>query len=89
MNPANWYSSEKSVQNEVKPEIQGKRFIHMRFELPDTAPSMKENFINEAKGNDYIICVDLYSQLAQDFFGDSFVDKYRKFVSQLLDCNRL
>ena len=85
MNPANWYSSQKSVQKECLAEINiGQKFIHMRFELPDTAPSMKDNFINEPKGNDYIICVNLYSTFAQDFFGDSFVKNYREFVSRLL-----
>ena len=85
MNPANWYSSQKSVQKECLPEINnGQKFIHIRFELPDTAPSMKDNFINEQKGNDYIICVNLDCPFAQDFFGDSFVKKYREFVSRLL-----
>jgi len=85
MNPANWYSSQKSVQEECLPEINnGQKFIHIRFELPDTAPSMKDNFLNEQKGNDYIICVNLVSPFAQDFFGKSFVKKYREFVSRLL-----
>ena len=85
MNPANWYSSQKSVQKECLLEINnGQKFIHIRFELPDTAPSMRESFINEPKGNDYIICVNLDSPFAQDFFGDSFVKKYREFVSGLL-----
>ena len=85
MNPANWYSSQKSVQEDCLPAINnGQQFIHIRFELPYTAQSMKDNFINEQKGNDYFICVNLDSPFAQDFFGDSFVKKYREFVSRLL-----
>ena len=84
MDPRKWYNSQKSVQKEVLPEIASQRFIHMRFELPDTAPSMKSTFVNEEKGNDYIICVNLESPFAGDFFGDSFVKKYNEFVSRLL-----
>jgi len=85
MNPRHWYKSQLSVQKECLPEIQNKRFIHMRFELPDTAPSMKDTFSCGTKDNDYIICVNLDSPFAKDFFGDSFVKKYREFVSQLLN----
>ena len=85
MNPRHWYKSQISVQKECLPEIKNKRFIHMRFELPDTAPSMKDTFSCGTKDNDYIICVNLDSPFAQDFFGDSFVKKYREFVSQLLN----
>ena len=85
MNPLQWYQSQSLVQNECLREIQNKRFIHIRFELSDTAPSMRDNFISGTKDNDYIICVNLVSTFAQDFFGNSFVEKYRYFVSQLLN----
>lgn len=85
MNPRNWFKSQTSVQNECLPEIKNKRFIHMRFELPDTAPSMKDTFSCGAKDDDYVICVNLDSPFAQDFFGDSFVKQYRAFVSEILD----
>jgi hypothetical protein len=85
MNPRHWYKSQLSVQKECLPEIQNKRFIHLRFELPDTAPSMKDTFSCGTKDNDYIICVNLDSPFAKDFFGDSFVKKYREFVTQLLN----
>jgi hypothetical protein len=84
MNPHHWYKSQESMQKECLPEIQNKRFIHMRFELPDTAPSVKNNFSCGEKDDDYIICVNLDSTFAQDFFGESFVKKYRNFVSRLL-----
>ena len=84
MDPMNWYSSQKTAQKDILPEINGQRFIHIRFELPDTASSMKDTFINGQKGNDYVICVNLDSAFAQDFFGDSFIKKYREFVSRLL-----
>ena len=86
MNPANWYSSQKSVQKECLPEINnGQKFIHIRFELPYTAPSMKGSFVDIQNINDYTICVDLNSVFAQVFFGETFVTKYRNFVSQLLN----
>jgi hypothetical protein len=86
MNPANWYSSQKSVQKECLTEIKsGLKFIHIRFELPDTAPSMDNAFLSGQKDNDYIICVNLMSKFAEYFFGDSFVEKYREFVSRLLN----
>jgi hypothetical protein len=85
MNPRHWYKSQLSVQKECLPEIQNKRFIHMRFELPDTAPSMKDTFSCGTKDNDYIICVNLDSPFAKDFFGDSFIKKYREFVTQILN----
>jgi hypothetical protein len=56
----------------------------MRFELPDTAPSMKDTFSCGTEDDDYIICVNLDSPFAQDFFGGSFVQKYKEFVSQSL-----
>ena len=86
MDPENWYATQMSVQEECKPEINngGQKFIHIRFELPDTAPSMKDQFKNEERGNDYFICVNLDSPFALDFFGDFFVEKYRAFVSRLL-----
>jgi hypothetical protein len=83
MNPRHWYKSHLSVQKECLPEIQNKRFIHLRFEFPDTAPSMKEHFRCGTKDDDDIICVNLDSPFAKDFFGDSFVKKYRDFLSQL------
>ena len=85
MNPRHWYKSQLSVQEVCLPEIQNKKFIHVRFELPDTAPSMKDDFRSGTKDNDYIICVNLGSPFAKDFFGDPFVQKYREFVSQLLN----
>jgi hypothetical protein len=87
MNPRNWYSSQKTVQEECLAEINnnGQKFIHMRFELPDTAPSMKDSLINgQNSDNDYVICVNLDSAFAQDFFGDSFIKQYSQFVSRLL-----
>lgn len=83
MDPKNWYKSQEgSVQKECLSEIKKVKFIHLRFELPDTAPSMKETFISGPKDNDYIICVNLESTFAQDFFGESFVRKYKEFVSR-------
>jgi hypothetical protein len=83
MDPKNWYRSQKNVQKEC--EIEGKRFVHMRFELPDTAPSMKDTFSNGQTENDFIICVNLESDFAHHFFGQSFVSKYRNFVSRSLN----
>ncbi|KAJ3268318.1 hypothetical protein HDV01_003119 [Terramyces sp. JEL0728] len=85
MNPENWYKSQSSVRNECLPEIKnGQRFIHMRFELPDTAPSMKDTFSCGTKDNDYIICVNLDSPFAQDFFGDPFAKKYKYSRNSLI-----
>lgn len=82
LNPANWYQSQSSVQ--CSEEIGDQRFAHLRFELPDTAPSLKGEFKTGTKGNDYMICVNLDSDFAEHFFGQYFVGEYKKFISSIL-----
>ena len=84
MMPSNWYSSEPLVQLECQAEIAKLRFVHLRFELPDTAPSMKSSFKNGECGDDYILCVNLDSKFAALFFGNRFVEQYKAFVNRSL-----
>jgi hypothetical protein len=85
MDPKGWYKSHKSVQEQCFEELKDQRFIHMRFELPRPAESMKASFKDEQLENgDCIICVDLDSDVAVDFFGANFVAKYREFDKKLL-----
>ncbi|KAK5668104.1 hypothetical protein QVD99_005144 [Batrachochytrium dendrobatidis] len=84
MDPKNWYKSQIPVQDQCRVKINGLRFIHMRFELPYTAPSMKSGFKSGEDGDNYIICVDLDSDFATHFFGDSFVDQYKQFIKSQL-----
>ncbi|KAJ3236419.1 hypothetical protein HDU81_010802 [Chytriomyces hyalinus] len=82
--PVNWYSSQKGTQVYadclVEVEKPGRRFIHMRFELPDTASNDRKQFHSRAVGEDYVICVNLESKFALKFFGVTFVTAYKKFV---------
>ena len=82
MHPSNWYKSKNSVKLGISSE---QKFIHMRFELPDTAPSLKDSFISKETVDGYVICVNLESGFARDFFGKSFVDQYGEFVSKLFE----
>ncbi|KAJ3236420.1 hypothetical protein HDU81_010803 [Chytriomyces hyalinus] len=54
MNPVNWYKSQEGQQvySDCLAEVSqpGRRFVHMRFEMPDTAPSLKHNFKSGAAG---------------------------------------
>ena len=75
----NWYKTEKTY-SDVQKEIKGKRFLHMRFELPRTAPSLAKDFVN----SDDVLCVDLYSDLAKVIFRQDFIDKYIEFVDRSL-----
>jgi hypothetical protein len=73
MNPMNWYKPQPSVQDECRTADDGKKFIHMRFELPDTAPLFKKTFSGSRNDNEFTICVNLESDFARDFFRDSFI----------------
>ncbi|KAK5673132.1 hypothetical protein QVD99_000590 [Batrachochytrium dendrobatidis] len=84
MDPKNWYKSQIPVQDQFKNDIIKSKFIHMRFELPYTAPSMKSGFKSGEDGDNYIICVDLDSDFATNFFGSSFVNKYKRFIKSQL-----
>lgn len=84
MNPYTWYNSQSSLQKRWKKEIDNLRFIHMRFELPYTAPSMKESFRSGPIGNGHIFCIDLDTDIAKDFFGETFVGKYKNYISGLM-----
>ncbi|KAJ2989876.1 hypothetical protein HDV02_004733 [Globomyces sp. JEL0801] len=84
MDPKNWYKSESNVQRTFQEELKAWQFIHLRFEMPDTAPAMKDDFKSGPKGKDHVICINLESEIATDFFGVSFIEKYKAFVSQTL-----
>ena len=81
MIPGDWYKSQKSAQKGCSSEVSNMKFLHLRFELPYTAPSMKDAFANSA--DEEIICVDLNTEFAADFFGAKFVQKYRDFLTNL------
>ena len=78
MDPKNWYRSDPSIYPIAQKGIEGKRFLHVRFELPRMAPSLKTDLIK----SDDILCVDLDSDLAKVFFRQDFIDKYAKFVDR-------
>ncbi|KAJ3226072.1 hypothetical protein HDU78_010457 [Chytriomyces hyalinus] len=84
MNPVNWYSSQTSAYRSCLAEVKkpGRRFVFLRFELPDTAPKLKKKFRSGAVGNDHVICVNLESEFAKKFFGINFVTAYNKFVQR-------
>lgn len=84
MKPANWYKSQRPVQQQCSEELTGLKFVHMRFELPYTAPSLKPGFESGEDGNDYVICVNLESDFALKFFGDKFVTSYKKYVGRVM-----
>ncbi|KAJ3226219.1 hypothetical protein HDU78_010439 [Chytriomyces hyalinus] len=80
MNPANWYKSQKSVRADVSKEIENQPFVHLRFELPDTAPGMRDSFKSGPDGKNHVICVNLQSKFALKFFGENFIHNYEEFV---------
>ncbi|KAI8891956.1 hypothetical protein BC833DRAFT_612966, partial [Globomyces pollinis-pini] len=85
MNPKNWYKS-SSLQQQCQTILNNSgnaRFIHMRFELPFTAPSQNFNSSKSDSG-DTIICVDLNQPIAKDFFGEKFVNQYKAFISSVV-----
>jgi hypothetical protein len=83
MNHTCWYSSQQNLNEEVKHSFPD-QLIHMRFELPYTAPIYENDFHSSSQGNYPIICIDLNSDLAVPFFGAKFVEKYVKFVKEVL-----
>ncbi|KAI9352624.1 hypothetical protein BDR26DRAFT_196928 [Obelidium mucronatum] len=84
MYPANWYKTQASLHARCSDELINCRFVHMRFELPDTAPSMKAGFKSVEVGNDFVICVNLESDFAWKFFGTKFVASYNQFVQRMI-----
>ena len=86
MNPQNWYASMPKVQSQIQGKLEGKRLIHMRFELPDTAPSLKATFQSGPLNgtNDHVICVSLESEFGRVFFGDRFVSQYKDFLNRTI-----
>jgi|GEM_PF-4575551 len=87
MNPTSWYSSHQTRNREVQ-ETLPDHLIHMRFELPYTAPLFANGeeggFNSSFEGNNPKLCIDLKSDLAVPFFGAKFVDKYQEFVKNVL-----
>ena len=77
MNTVNWNKTLDKYQ-EVQQKSKGKRFLHMRFELPYTAPSLTKDFVN----SDDVLCVDLDSALAKVIFGQNFIDKWNAFLGK-------
>ncbi|KAJ3405848.1 hypothetical protein HDU80_000680 [Chytriomyces hyalinus] len=80
MDPANWYKSQENMRAEVSKEIENHPFVHLRFELPDTASGMKSDFKSGPDGKNHVICVNLQSKFALKFFGKNFIRNYREFV---------
>lgn len=87
MNPTSWYSSHQTRNREVQ-ETLPDHLIHMRFELPYTAPLFENGeeggFNSYFEGNNPKLCIDLKSDLAVPFFGAKFVEKYQEFVKNAL-----
>jgi hypothetical protein len=84
MDPNNWYISEENTFKIVQEKIKGKRFLHMRFELPHPAPSYKKDFID----SDDVLCVDIDSDLAKIIFRQDLIDEYVDFVNRELEKRR-
>ncbi|ORY25095.1 hypothetical protein BCR33DRAFT_705851 [Rhizoclosmatium globosum] len=84
MEPSNWYKPQPLLQSQCSEETQSWRFVHLRFELLDTAPSLKPQFQSGAAGNDYVICVNLECDFALKFFGAKFVSAYKEFVARVI-----
>ncbi len=86
MNPANWYkgSSLGEQCQKILKESQPK-FIHLRFELPFTAPSSLFNTSKSDNDDTTTICVDLSKPFAKEFFGANFVDEYKKFITSVVE----
>jgi hypothetical protein len=80
MDKKNWYKSDGTKYPIVKEKVKDKEFLHMRFELPYTAPSLRNDF----KDTKNVICMDLNSKLAKPFFGDYFIERYKSFVEESL-----
>ncbi len=86
MNPKNWYKS-SSLEGQCQKILDNSgsfRFIHIRFELPFTAPGQK--FIScKSDSDETIICVDLSQPFAKEFFGEAFVEKYKEYISSVVE----
>lgn len=72
------------MYSECQELLQGKRFVHMFFELPYTAPSRAPSFVSRPDGSDHIISVTLDSEFAKEFFGEEFVEAYKNYVASLM-----
>lgn len=83
MKPKNWYSSQESIKEKCGKLIKGRRFIHILFELPDSAPSLRKRVLSLTKREDSIVVVNLNSAFALHFFGKDFVKKYKAFIGSL------
>ena len=64
MDPTRWYSSQEKLNLEVQ-DLLPDRLVHMRFELPFTAPSItseEEDVFETSLEGDYSkLCIDLKS----------------------------
>ena len=84
MNPNNWYAPEPEKRKLCQYELENLNFLHLRFELPDTAPSLYRTFESDFSKPNSVICVNLKSPFALAFFGESFIQKYNEFISNRL-----
>jgi len=82
VNFAHWYGSEKSLNKMCISSAKSLLFVHLLFELPDSAPTIKDEPESGLLANgDYFIRINLHSEFAKHFFGETFVQNYMKFVS--------
>ncbi|KAJ3228122.1 hypothetical protein HDU81_006297 [Chytriomyces hyalinus] len=82
MSRSNWYKSDPAMNTLCSKDVQGRRFVHLRFEITDTVPTMETDFAPGTVEEDEVIRVTLESEFAIAFFGKSFVAKYKKFARQ-------
>ncbi|KAI9335693.1 hypothetical protein BDR26DRAFT_936336 [Obelidium mucronatum] len=85
MKPSNWYKPQTGLQEQCSKAVENLRLVHLRFELPDTAPSVKAEFKSHEDKDGYVICVNLESEFALAFFKRKFVEQYKAFVKRVID----
>jgi hypothetical protein len=89
MDKTNWYQSQASLSAKCQEVVKHRRFVHMRFELPWTATSLKKGFQDNISGSDTVIFVDLDSKIAGPIFGEKFIVECKDFFARKsLDKNK-
>ncbi|KAJ1554435.1 hypothetical protein HK405_005077 [Cladochytrium tenue] len=87
INPVNRSMTQQEAHHEESAEeSDSNRRVHLRFELPDTAPQFKDDFKSgDVPGSgDYQICVNLESDFAKKFFGLEFMEAYENYVKNVV-----
>ena len=72
--PKNWYKSMKNYHDQAQKSVQGKNFVNIVIEFPFSQIILEDEKLENT------LYIDLNNEMANDFFGNEFVEKYKNYI---------